>query len=298
MKKPKRISLSHRIEGGALLALRGAISLLPYRAQSRVGGFLLACVIMAVPSARRRILNNLALVFPERAEEHRRLAWSIAYSISRTILEMLNSQGLEPLVRQSKVYGDGLKVIKQLKAEGKGAVMVSGHFGQYEAMRAYLKLAGLETGVLFRPQNNPIIDRMQREQLVRWGEPIFETGRRGMLNLARHVENGGFASLLVDQRYPGVVQDFLGQPALTSTAAAELALKFDVPLITAFCVRTGDTFEIEYETPVPRGTPEEMMQEVQNRLAARVRAHPEQWYWLHNRWKMPPDQAPAQKTAS
>ena len=102
----------------------------------------------------------------------------------------------------------------------------------------------------------------------------------------RHIKNGGFFAILADQRFrKGLHLPFLGHPAWTSPVPAEMALKYDIPLIPAYATRQDDgTFSIELEDPIPHSTAAEMMQMTLTSLEQRIRAHPDQWYWFHNRW--------------
>ena len=81
--------------------------------------------------------------------------------------------------------------------------------------------------------------------------------------------------------------DFIGRPAPSGIMVAELALKYDVPLIPCYGTRAADGVhvDVEFEAPVARGSAREMMQAVQDSLANRVRQRPEQYFWLHLRWK-------------
>lgn len=143
---------------------------------------------------------------------------------------------------------------------------------------------------LYKPNTNGYYDAMFLDS-IRWGgEPMFESGPRGMRKAVRHLRGGGIVSLLADQRYNrGEAFDFLGCPALTSTVAADLALKYAVPLVPAYGTRLpGGRIAVEFEPPIAHTGPVEMTQKLNDSLAARVRAHPEQWYWMHRRWKNAP----------
>ena len=80
--------------------------------------------------------------------------------------------------------------------------------------------------------------------------------------------------------------DFLGHPAPSGTAIAELAIKYRLPMIPVYGTRQPDGLHVavEFEAPIPPGTAEAMTQAAADSLAARVRAHPGQYYWLHRRW--------------
>ena len=189
------------------------------------------------------------------------------------------------------VSGPGFDTVEA--AKGKGCVLVSGHFGQWEAVRHTLRARGLTCSLVYKPNTNRYYNAIFVEGLRWGGEPIFESGPRGMRQVVRHLRQGGFVSLLVDQRYNrGKAFDFMGCPALTSTVAAELALKFSVPLVPAYGTRLPDgRFSVEFEPPIEHTDPIDMTQKINDSLSRRIRASPEQWYWIHRRWKHAPPPA-------
>jgi KDO2-lipid IV(A) lauroyltransferase len=85
----------------------------------------------------------------------------------------------------------------------------------------------------------------------------------------------------------GEMIDFLGRPAATATSAAELARRYGAEVIPFYAVRQPDglSFQIELEAPIPHGDPLTMTRALNESLAARVRANPGQWFWIHRRWK-------------
>ena len=150
-----------------------------------------------------------------------------------------------------------------------------------------LKARGIEAGALYRPVKNPYLQAIYFEQMSLSGAPLFPRSRQGMRELVRHLKSGGVVCVLLDQYVQGGNPiDFLGHPAPTGLAIAELAARFDVPMIPAYGTREPDGLHvrIEFEPPLARGSAEAMTQAAADSLAARVRARPEQYYWLHRRW--------------
>ncbi len=116
---------------------------------------------------------------------------------------------------------------------------------------------------------------------------MFEKGGRGLRGLIAHLNRGGRVAILTDQfDRRAALFDFLGKPAPTVTIAADLALKIGAPLIPGYGIREADGLHVavHLEAPVPHTTAAEMTQAVNDSLAARVRAHPGQYLWLHRRW--------------
>jgi KDO2-lipid IV(A) lauroyltransferase len=94
-------------------------------------------------------------------------------------------------------------------------------------------------------------------------------------------------AIMLDEKYAeGVRLPFLGRPALTSLAAAQLALKYDLVMVPAYGIRSadGDSFDVVFEDPIAHGDPQTMTQAFNDSLSARILENPDQWYWLLRRW--------------
>ncbi len=269
-------------------ALLGIARALPYRARLALGSAVLRAAVALVPSLRARVENNLKLIFPEMPPEERaRIRRAMADNFGRTLLETVTVPQFHARAAWSEPAGPGWEPFLTARAEGKGALLVSGHFGQWEAVRGMLKARGIEAGALYRPVKNPHLQAFYFEQMSLSGAPLFPRSRQGMRELVRHLRSGGVVCVLLDQYVQGGPPiDFLGHPAPTGLAIAELAVRFKVPMIPAYGTREADGLHvaIEFEPPIPVTTAEEMTQAAADSLAARVRAKPEQYYWLHRRW--------------
>ena len=241
-----------------------------------------------LPDFRRRIDGNLRMIFPEvRAEERARVRRGVADNFGRTFVETFSARDFQKRAPWSEPAGPGWEALEAARAEGRGALLVGGHFGQWEAVRGALKARGIEVGALYRPMNNPWLERTYLENMSEHGAPMLPRGGAGMRELIRHLKGGGVVAILLDQYVvDGVPIDFLGRPAPTGTAIAALAGRFKVPMIPAYGTRQPDGVQIaiDFEEPLAPGTAEAMTQAAADSLAARVRATPGQYYWLHRRW--------------
>ena len=282
-------SLGVRLGAQAQRSLLAVASYLPYRARLGFASGVMRAAVAATPKLRTRVDSNLRLVFPELAAGDRRAIRSaMADNFGRTFAEILgnadfHNQGFwippEP--------GAGVDAIEAAGSLGTGAVLVTGHFGQWEAGRAWMRSRGVVCAGVYRPVRDPGLNAVYLENLQFGGTPIFGRDRRAVRGMVGHVARGGIVAILTDQyRRDAATLDFIGQPAPTALLPAELALKFDVPVIPIYGIRQPDGLHVQVavEAPIPRATAAEMMQAVNDSLAARVRAHPGQYYWLHRRW--------------
>jgi len=160
--------------------------------------------------------------------------------------------------------------------------------GNYDVVRAALIARGHNMGALYRRMRNPYFNAHYVRAISAIGEPMFEQGRTGMMQLVKHLRAGGVVGILTDLHFgAGRELMFFGKPAFTSLITAELALKYDAELIPVYAIRkeNGLDFEIVAQAPVARSDAETMTQAVNDGLEHLVRTHPEQWFWIHRRWK-------------
>lgn len=288
MSKKNRNDLADRLAYYPVRALVGLTGAMPYRLQVEAGGAIGRAILRTNVRLRDRIYRNLAHVFPDlTASERKRIALQTGDTFGRTFLEILHMRGFQKNSAILPPAGEGAEAIIEAGRNGTGAILVSGHFGQWEAARKWIRMQGIECAGVYRPTENPYINRIYREGLEEGGSPMFSKGPRGMRGLVSHLAKGKVVSLLVDQYdHRATPLDFVGRPAPTSLFAAQLALKYGVPLVPIFGYRLADRRQIQVETdpPIPHTTASEMMQAVNDSLAARIRAHPGQYYWLHRRW--------------
>lgn len=277
----------------APLAVRGLLGLLaplPWQTRLAAAGWLGRTALARSRRLSARIAANLAHVMPETTEAERaRIAREVGDCFGRTALELFAARAFERAQPWNPPAGPGLAAVEAAIAERRGAIVISGHFGGWEAWRAWLKARGAPGAAVYRPLKNPRLDALYRDSIAHTtGGPVLPKGRMAVRTLMRHLTRGGFVALLVDQYDRGApALDFLGRPAPTTLTPAELALKLGLPLIPAFAPRTPDGARIDiwFDAPIPPSSAREMMQAFNHSLAAQVRARPGQYYWLHRRWE-------------
>ncbi len=256
--------------------------------RSRGLGTTFAMVMRWFPAARRRFDSEAKRVFPDMPRSERaKLGQDMARHMGRTLFEIYHDAEFQTQHQKFRISGPGLAALKEAQAAGKGAILVSGHFGQWEAIRAAIKMHGLESGAVYRPHKNRHYERRIRAGIEAGGKPILATGHVGTRALVRHLRGGGIISILLDEKYAeGVPLPFLGHDALTSLSAAQLALKYDLPMIPAYGIRmeSGNAFRVEFEAPIPHTDSITMTRAFNDSLSSRIMADPDQWYWMLRRW--------------
>jgi KDO2-lipid IV(A) lauroyltransferase len=270
-------------------ALLAVARRLPHRARLGLGAGIGRLATTRLPRLRRRIEANLGHVMPETdPAERAAIARAVGDNFGRTFVEILCNPQFHAARTWIAPEGPGAEAIRAQARAGKGAVLVTGHFGQWEAGRAWMKAEGITCAGVYRPADNPHLNREYLKNLEFGGKPIFEKSRRGVRGMVVHLAKGGILAILTDQYERRAAKfDFVGQPAPTSTVAAELALKFRVPMIPIYGLRApgGVAVRVLVEDPIPHTDAETMTRAMNASLGAMVRAHPGQYYWLHRRWE-------------
>lgn len=287
----KRSWIGDYIENLPQRALWLATKPFSYETRGRMGAWCARRALLNVPSLRNRVLGNLENIYPEMdASERKALLVRIASNLGWTVSEILHAKDFLKETDRIHVSGDeGLQALLNAQKAGKPAIGVSGHFGPWEAIRTVFKQHGVTSGGIYRPMHNRFtnIDMLKNYEV--FGTPMFPKGPSGTRGVVKHLRGGGMLSLVHDQKISdGVLLDFMGKPASTSTVIADLALKYKAPLVPAYAIRAPDkkSIEVVFEPPLEHTDSTTMAQQLNDSLAARIRENPDHWYWLHQRWKI------------
>ncbi len=275
--------------GMAMYAPIALCKLLPYRWRVPFMGWLTSRIVAPIAGYDKRVRENLAYVLPDMPKaDVKRLMRTVPDNAGRNMIELYSATEFSERTRHSRVHGPGVDAIRAAREANRPVIFVTGHFGSFNAARVAMIEQGFEMGVFYRPMSNDWFNRRYIAAMGALSQPMFEQGRRGMIQMVKHLRSGGVLAILTDlNAHDGVPLDFFGKPALSPLATAELALKFDAPLVPVWGIRAenGIDFEILVEEPVPPTDPATMTQEVNNRLEAQVRKRMDQWFWIHRRWK-------------
>lgn len=282
-------SFADKIADRMLRGLIGASLRMPYARRVTFMGALLRRGIGPLVGYRKRAEVNLAMIYPDMKPARRReVAGLVCDNFGRTLIENYSWAELDARLSDTVPTGEGLAAIAQAKADGRPVIFVTGHFGNHEVPRHVLTRLGYDIGGLYRPMQNAYFNDHYAQTMTAWGGPVFAQGRRGTMGFARHLKDGGMGTLLFDVAASGGVPlDFMGKPAKTMTSAADLALKLDALVVPYFGIRRPDglSFDVVVQAPIAHTAPAQMMQEMTDRLGRMVQTNPEQWFWVHRRWK-------------
>jgi KDO2-lipid IV(A) lauroyltransferase len=250
---------------------------------------------------RELVYRNLRASFPEKDDAWiERIARATYAHLGREALMIMRMLRMtsEDLMNITRDTG-GLEDFRGAVNEGRGVVLVAGHFGNHEIGAAATAIRGIPLDVVVQRQGNPLFDNALNKARRRFGLGVIERSQAPRLAL-KALREGRAVGFAADQDAgkSGVFVPFFGRLASTHRGAALMAVKTGAPLFVAGPIRIGDRYEGAYvRVDVDRSGP---LDDVVYRLTAAftaelerlVRAYPEQYLWLHRRWKTPPPPEP------
>ena len=203
-----------------------------------------------------------------------------------------------------RVEYEGVDHLRKAFLKGKGVLVFSGHFGNWEMVALMQGWLGYPMAMVTRPLDNPYLERLLREGRTASGNEVIHK-RDAMRGILRAIRNGWCVALVIDQDTRGadhVFVDFFGTPAATTPALALLALKTGAPIVPVFGVPLPDgRYRITY---LPEVEAARIAEGLDRRTAVRaitqactaiiedqIRRYPEGWLWMHRRWKRRPRDA-------
>jgi len=252
-------------------------------------------VYYILKTRRPLVIGNLARTFPAKSSaEINALAVQVYRNQAENIIEMLRLPMIKTAEDASKLIDiDAADLLAKTVDQKKGGVLVSAHFGNWELFGFCFGLLAVPLTVVVKPLKNSMIDHQINAWRTMHGNRIVYD-RQALREGLRTLKNGGIVVLLADQSDPGgsFITEFLGRPTAVFTGPAWLALRAGVPLFVGLCLRTKDgrykfeTEEIESgDLGTTRADAEELTRRYTKVLERSIYSFPEEWFWLHNRWK-------------
>lgn len=286
---------AHLIAGAARL-LAALFRLLPWSIAQAIGDGLGRLGWHLSRRDRRRALEHLALAYPElSAAERERLARACFRHLGTTVGEMLWLMTRDCAAVSRHVEVEGLDPLLALRAEGRDLMIVTGHCGNWELLAAAANCSGLRVTVAVRGLDDAPLQELVAGLRGRFGTRTVERGEPGAARQLLRGMREGTLGMLIDQdtRVEGVWVPFFGRPAYTPVGAARFALRRNAAVVPAFIERgAGGRHRACFGTPLPLPQDEVEATAMMTRaIEEQVRRHPEQWVWMHRRWRTQPEGA-------
>jgi KDO2-lipid IV(A) lauroyltransferase len=303
---------SRLLDYGVYVAVRAVVCVLqalPYRmALSAAGG--LAWLAYRVNRRHRLVADdNLKHAFPDMNEVERdRLVRAVYRHFCRLLVQIIHVPRLLH-VRNWKQHVEmgGWDGFIEVMLSGRPVLVVTGHFGNWELGGYIMGLIGFPPHAIARPLDNPYLDDFLRTFRERTGQKLL--AKHGDFERMQELlDRGGLLATVADQDagQRGLFVDFFGRPASTHKAVAIMALEYNVPMVVAGVAYLGEPlrYRVEIEDVI---LPEEyagrsdamraITQRFTSGLERIIRRHPEQYFWLHRRWKHQPKVREKKKAA-
>ena len=207
--------------------------------------------------------------------------------IGKSFVELMFNRDFHDRRGNIKYNQKELKPLVEAKKNGRPIIIISGHIGSWEAVRAILSKYGLTSGAIYQRNRNIFYERLHLSAIREGGEPILEVGTSGTRKMISLIRSGGVIAMMIDQAVKeGKYFQFLGRPAKTSTSIAEIAIKYNALLIPAYGIRGHDRrIRVTFDKPIEKMTISSVTKDMNASLERKVKKHPTQWYWPHRRWK-------------
>ena len=293
----KRSALRNRAEAALFALLAGGIRALP-RARAEAAGRGLGLLFRRLARRRRELTErNLARAFPLKTqaeiEQLSRGAFAHFGGLAADLVHSLDETD-DSLLERIEV--ENAERARTAMESGRGVLFVTSHFGNWELGAIATGARSRPLTVVVRPLDNPVLDGILTGFRQRTGNRVLPK-REAAREILRVLRHGGTIGIVADQhaRPPdAVVVPFLGRPASTTNAVARLADRTEALILPGAAARTGPgRYRLTFGEPIDVRTlsrserkTEALTARVNQCLEEPIRAHPEQWLWLHDRWRL------------
>lgn len=292
-----------KIEYLIVLIFIKLVKVIPEKLTYTIMAFFANVLYLTLKSRRELAIENLTLAFHEKSkEEIIALAKDNFLSISKTIAEILliisKKKKIESFLEDEKTSYEEYIAGTKDKKDDQGIVFIAAHFGNWEIMANYFASKGFPMTVVGRRGNNEIIeDKITTPFREFYGNTNVHKSE-AMSAMVKTLRKGGRIGIMIDQKAgtSGAKTTFFGRECTTTTSIATMKLKYDPLIIPGFSIRDKNgkikfiiLEPVEYKAEEKESKEEKivaMTQRYNDIFEKVVREYPEQWFWMHNRWKI------------
>lgn len=282
--------------------LSAFIRMMPHPMALIFGRMLGLLVFYVIPIRKRVAMQNISLIFPEKNKKQvSKIARGCYINFTLNMIEFIRMPLLGAEFYASKFAFVNGEVLQQAYEQKKGALCMSGHFGNWELMGAAIHARGYPLSGIARKQRNRLVDRLINDTRKAVGLGVIDLGM-AIRGVFRALKENQFIAILADQdaRRKGIFIDFLGRPSSTATGPAIFALKSGCPIIFACCIRGKKGAHTAHFDLIDhsdlKGVTEENIRILTQRHATALEKfilkYPDHWFWMHRRWKTKPRLGP------
>jgi len=275
-------------------------NILPRVSWLKFSGFLGRIAYMFAGNTRNRIIKHLRFAYgsEKNDKEIRRLSWKVFEMLGKNTGEMLRATRVKNLAELEEfLTTKGLENYEVAIKKGKGVIFLTCHLGAFDLQVSNMALRGLNPNIIGTPLKDERLNELLWNYRNMYGAIAIERGKE-TFRLIKVLKSGGSVALLIDQdtRVKSRFVNFFGKPAATPVGATVLAMKTGAAVVPTYIHLGSDWKQQMYilpEIPIRRSGDEEAdmvynTQILTNFMENTIRKHPDQWVWMHERWKTKP----------
>ena len=275
-----------------ILILFFLFKLLGLKYSTRFSGNLMT-ILGPMFRSNKIIISNLTKAFPKLSlQEKKILSKKMWFNYGRILAEYMYIKYFREKEKFSNLITiENQNILEKIKKESKPVIFISGHFNNFELMAMQIDKAGIDLTTIYRPLNNiflnPLMEMIRKKYICK---KQIKKGIAGTKELLQNFKNGSSIALMIDQRVTeGVMCDFFGQKARTTTIPAQFVKKFNAKIVPVYIQRfDNNKFKLEFDSVIEFKSDETLdaiTLKLNKILEEMILKNPDQWIWTHNRWK-------------
>ena len=189
----------------------------------------------------------------------------------------------------------GLAIYRKAAAKGKGVILLGAHFGNWELLPVIGQMAQIPLCIVYRPLDAPFLEELIKNARTRYGAQMIPTTKGAMRKIYWNLRQGKTVGLLMDQSadwHDGVITEFFSQRTFTNSGMALLALKSEAPVVPLFLIREESGYRAVFGPELPLIKTGDRTRDIEANtqqynwvIETYARMYPDQWFWVHRRWK-------------
>jgi KDO2-lipid IV(A) lauroyltransferase len=295
-KAPKKITLYDRLAYAALVFLEKLFGTLPCWLVWKIGALTGQLIMMAAKQRRAIATYNLRLVHPEASgEDIKQYTKDIFRHSFGNLFSSIKTSTIPADQIQDHFETEDFHRLNELSAD-QGAILLLFHMGNWEMLTKMTALLPEHKalGGMYRPLKNPLIDAHVRNKREADGSLLFSR-KRGLIKASQHIRNGGILGILCDQAagHAGMRMPLFGKETSITPLPAILALKYNCPVFPiSLESTTPGKWKMKVHSPLvfpADANKKSATQEIAATMEKLMKAYSKDIFWLHNRWKMKPN---------
>lgn len=286
-----RKRLEGRLSAWALTSAKRWFSRKTPEQAERIGARLGGWLFRLSAKHRERAMRNLRMAYPEMPEPERlALARKVFEHFGRVTADFLISSRRDLNDLEASMDVEGAENLDAALAQGKGALLITGHFGNWERMSAWVSHRGYKLSVITRDVRDPSLNAAVNALRSNAGTEVIPRGNAARPILEK-LRKGEMVGILPDQNSDEVFVPFFGHPAGTVLGPGVIHERTGAPVVPCWCVWVGPgRYRMIVEEPLVAESGfevkgEGMIRAINASLERIVRQYPEQWLWFHDRWR-------------